>query len=199
MALGGGSQFELSSSRWLTRDEARVKSPSEPPPECGLRGRSPRSKRTIGWPSVGTRARRACAGSLLVAYFHGGGMSYLLRGQTGEAHRLRPHLEPGHLVRGHQHVVEFGAALRMVAPEVGAAALGALEGAPRDEPGGRHLILEVQPVLPGEIVRGAAWHRGGGRPLADLLDLPERRLDARCLAYETYVVPHDLAQPVLER
>src|SRR5262245_48608312 len=109
MALGGGPHFELSGSPWLTRDEARVKSPSEPPPGSGLRGRSPRSKRTIGWSIVGTRARRARAGSLLVAYFHGGGMSYLLRGQAGEAHGLRPHLEPGHLVRGHQHVVELGA------------------------------------------------------------------------------------------
>src|SRR5215510_9358112 len=87
----------------------------------------------------------------------------------------------------------------MIAPEVGAAALGPLESAPRDEPRGRHLVLEVQPVLPGKIEGRAVRHGRGWCPLPDFLDLPERGLEAGGMPDQAHVLPHHLAQPVLKR
>src|SRR5262249_60218936 len=109
----------------------------------------------------------------LVADFHvrmlvlGGGRA------SREAHRLRPDAKTYRLVGGDEDVVEVGARTRMVAPEMRAAALRALERAAGDEPGRRHLVLEIHPVLPGEVEGGPTRHCHRGRARADVLRFPE--------------------------
>ena len=50
--------------------------------------------------------------------------------------------------------------------EVGAAALRPLERAERDQPGGRRLVVEVEPVLPRQVESEAAGHRRRARARA---------------------------------
>src|SRR5262249_60107146 len=79
-----------------------------------------------------------------------------------------------------------------------ASALLALERAPRDEPGRRHLVLQIHPVLPAEVEGGTVRDRRGDRALADVLDVPERALEPRSVTDQPHVLPHHFAELLLE-
>src|SRR5262245_65457915 len=87
----------------------------------------------------------------------------------------------------------------MTSTEMLPASLRALDRAPGYEPGRRHLVLEIHPVLPGEVEGSPARHRHRGRTLPDVLDLPERDLESRGLPDQSDVLPHHVAELLLER
>src|SRR5439155_26436324 len=134
-----------------------------------------------------------------IADLDAGRLAHAVGSETGEPHRLPPDTQAFRIAGGDVDVVQIRSRLWAIEAEMRAAALVALERAARAEPGGRGLILEVEPVLPREIVGRSAWDGRPHRTLADLLDLAERHLEARGLPHETHLLPHDIAQMLLQR
>src|SRR5581483_11112126 len=178
---------------------ARSRPPAPPRPRAGratptCRPASRASPRW--WPTAA--AGSAADASASVAHVDGEGQPRRLRLDARVAHRLGPYLGAGALrVAGHDRD-RLRRGLREIAPVVRAPALGALERAPGDEPGGGDLALEVEPVLPRHVEGAGAPQRDRVEPVAHLLDDRERALEPLAGADQSHVLPHHLAQAGLQ-
>src|SRR5260370_2118533 len=157
----------------------------------------PRSRR--GWLASPPWRPTAAAGSAAaawpsVAQVQGGGPARRCGAGARVALGPGPPLgrRPGGVARDHRDRLRRG--LGEIAPVMRAAALGALERAAGDEPRRGGLALEVEPVLPGEVVGSAPAHRDGLEPACHILDLDERTLEPLPGSNEPHVLPHDLAE-----